>query len=73
MDLIDGNEIATEIVRELKEKVSTFEERPCVCFVRVGNDPASVSYVNKKKRLLQKSVSKVDYWFFLKIFLKTIF
>jgi methylenetetrahydrofolate dehydrogenase (NADP+)/methenyltetrahydrofolate cyclohydrolase len=49
MDLIKGNEIAKNIIEELKEEVSSFQnKRPCVVFFRVGEDPASISYVSKK-------------------------
>ncbi len=51
MELIDGNEIASAIVDELTELVSSFgDNKPCVAFVRVGEDPASVSYVRKKEK-----------------------
>lgn len=51
MELIDGNEIASAIVEELTELVSGFgKNKPCVAFVRVGEDPASVSYVRKKEK-----------------------
>lgn len=51
MDLIDGNQIAAAIVAELKAEVATFSGRkPCLALVRVGEDPASVSYVKKKEK-----------------------
>jgi methylenetetrahydrofolate dehydrogenase (NADP+) / methenyltetrahydrofolate cyclohydrolase len=51
MDLIDGNQIATAIIAELKAEVATFTGRkPCIALVRVGEDPASVSYVKKKEK-----------------------
>jgi methylenetetrahydrofolate dehydrogenase (NADP+)/methenyltetrahydrofolate cyclohydrolase len=49
MELIDGNKIAAEIVAELKAEVAAIGGRkPCIALVRVGDDPASVSYVRKK-------------------------
>ena len=55
MELIDGNEIASAIVEELTALVSTYgESKPCVAFVRVGEDPASVSYVRKKEKTAGK-------------------
>jgi methylenetetrahydrofolate dehydrogenase (NADP+) / methenyltetrahydrofolate cyclohydrolase len=49
MEVIDGNRIAAEIIAELKAEVSaTSGRRPCLALVRVGDDPASVSYVRKK-------------------------
>jgi methylenetetrahydrofolate dehydrogenase (NADP+)/methenyltetrahydrofolate cyclohydrolase len=51
MDLIDGNKIAEAIVAELKAEVATIAGRkPCIALVRVGDDPASVSYVRKKEK-----------------------
>ena len=51
MQLIDGNAIAAEIIAELKTEVATFTGRqPCIALVRVGEDPASVSYVKKKEK-----------------------
>ena len=51
MHLIDGNQIATSLIAELKAEVATFPGRkPCLTLVRVGDDPASVSYVKKKEK-----------------------
>lgn len=51
MHLIDGNQIAAAIVAELKAEVAGFSGRkPCLALVRVGDDPASVSYVKKKEK-----------------------
>jgi len=55
MELIDGNEIASVIIEELTSLVATFKgHKPCVAFVRVGEDPASVSYVRKKEKTAAK-------------------
>jgi methylenetetrahydrofolate dehydrogenase (NADP+) / methenyltetrahydrofolate cyclohydrolase len=51
MELIDGNKIAETIVAELKAEVAAIKGRkPCIALVRVGDDPASVSYVRKKEK-----------------------
>jgi methylenetetrahydrofolate dehydrogenase (NADP+)/methenyltetrahydrofolate cyclohydrolase len=51
MELIDGNKIASTIVAELKAEVAGLSGRkPCIALVRVGDDPASVSYVTKKEK-----------------------
>jgi methylenetetrahydrofolate dehydrogenase (NADP+)/methenyltetrahydrofolate cyclohydrolase len=51
MDLIDGNQVAATIIAELKAEVSALSGRkPCIALVRVGEDPASVSYVKKKEK-----------------------
>ncbi len=50
MELIDGNQIAASIIAELRAEVSALAGRkPCLALVRVGEDPASVSYVKKKQ------------------------
>lgn len=51
MELIDGNQIAAAIIAELKAEVAALPGRkPCIALVRVGEDPASVSYVKKKEK-----------------------
>ncbi len=51
MPLIDGNQIAAAIIAELKTEVAAIAGRkPCIALVRVGEDPASVSYVKKKEK-----------------------
>ena len=51
MELIDGNQIAAVIIAELKAEVAAISGRkPCIALVRVGEDPASVSYVKKKEK-----------------------
>jgi methylenetetrahydrofolate dehydrogenase (NADP+)/methenyltetrahydrofolate cyclohydrolase len=48
--IIDGNQIASEIILELTAEVAALSQPPCVAFVRVGDDPASISYVTKKQK-----------------------
>ncbi len=51
MELIDGNRIAADIIAELKAEVAALPgRRPCLTLVRVGEDPASVSYVKRKEK-----------------------
>src|SRR4051812_34049059 len=55
MELIDGNRIAADIAAELKQKVAGLPGRkPCIALVRVGEDPASVSYVRKKEKTAEE-------------------
>lgn len=52
MQLIDGNAISAAILAELKAEIALLQApAPAVTFVRVGDDPASVFYVNKKHRV----------------------
>ena len=51
MELIDGTRIAAEIIAELKAEVAALPGRkPCLALVRVGDDPASISYVRQKEK-----------------------
>jgi methylenetetrahydrofolate dehydrogenase (NADP+)/methenyltetrahydrofolate cyclohydrolase len=69
MDLINGNEIAKIIIEELKTRVKNFTDgKPCVTFIRVGEDPASVSYVRKK----EKTAESIGIESRLKVFPKDI-
>ncbi len=56
MTVIDGNAIAGQLIEELRSEVSAMPEnaRPCIHLVRVGEDPASVSYVKKKQETAAK-------------------
>ncbi len=53
-EIISGTQIAAEIREELKEQVKKLKEKkgvtPGLCMVRVGEDPASVSYVSAKTK-----------------------
>jgi methylenetetrahydrofolate dehydrogenase (NADP+)/methenyltetrahydrofolate cyclohydrolase len=47
--IIDGSAIAKEIQQEVKAQLSRMEGRkPCLAVVRVGDDPASKTYVSRK-------------------------
>jgi len=51
MELIDGNAIAESILAQIGAEVAKLPgRRPTVAFLRVGEDPASVSYVTKKQK-----------------------
>ena len=55
MKLIDGKRIASDIVGELTREVAAIDgAKPCIAFIRVGEDPASVSYVRGKNRTAEK-------------------
>lgn len=52
MEIIDGKTISEEILSEIREELKgNSEKKPCVAFIRVGEDPASISYVNKKQQV----------------------
>jgi len=59
--IISGNEVAKEIRAELKERVTKLKERgitPGLVMIRVGEDPASVSYVSGK----EKAAEEIGVW-----------
>jgi len=59
--IISGTEVAKEIRVELKEQVSKLKERgvtPGLVMIRVGEDPASVSYVSGK----EKTAEEIGVW-----------
>lgn len=66
MELIDGNNIARQVLAELKEKIESLAGKvtPHIVVIRVGDDPASVSYVNKK----QKTAAEIGMKSTLKLF-----
>lgn len=52
MKRINGEALSKKIIAELTTEVDFLKKgrrAPCVAFIRVGEDPASVSYVNKKQ------------------------
>jgi methylenetetrahydrofolate dehydrogenase (NADP+)/methenyltetrahydrofolate cyclohydrolase len=51
MEIIDGNQIAALVTADLKAEVARASGRPpCLALIRVGEDPASISYVRKKEK-----------------------
>jgi methylenetetrahydrofolate dehydrogenase (NADP+)/methenyltetrahydrofolate cyclohydrolase len=59
--IISGNEVAKEIRTELKERVTKLKEQgvtPGLVMIRVGEDPASVSYVSGK----EKAAEEIGVW-----------
>jgi methylenetetrahydrofolate dehydrogenase (NADP+)/methenyltetrahydrofolate cyclohydrolase len=55
MQIIDGNAIAEAIIQELTAQVNRLAgPKPVVAFIRVGEDPASVSYVRKKQKTAER-------------------
>lgn len=52
---LDGKRVAAELIEELNATVAALPYVPKLVFVRVGEDPASASYVRSKERLAQKA------------------
>ena len=59
--IISGSEVAKEIRAELTERVSKLKKQgvtPGLIMIRVGEDPASVSYVSGK----EKASEEIGIW-----------
>jgi methylenetetrahydrofolate dehydrogenase (NADP+) / methenyltetrahydrofolate cyclohydrolase len=50
--IIDGNKTAKEIKDRLKEKTAKLEKKPSLAVIIVGDNQASRTYVNHKKRIV---------------------
>ena len=48
-EVIDGQQIARSIRREVRRKVRKLKFTPGLAVVQVGHDPASTIYVNRKQ------------------------
>lgn len=49
-NIIDGKTISEEIILDIKRKVEKLEIKPGLAIILVGNNPASVIYVNLKEK-----------------------
>jgi len=59
--IISGTEVAKEIRAELKARVDTLKAKgvtPGLVIIRVGDDPASISYVTGK----EKAAEEIGVW-----------
>jgi methylenetetrahydrofolate dehydrogenase (NADP+)/methenyltetrahydrofolate cyclohydrolase len=50
MELLDGKKVAFELRQKIKEEVESFEKKPGLAVVIVGEDPASKVYVGMKHK-----------------------
>ncbi|MEK7572263.1 MAG: bifunctional 5,10-methylenetetrahydrofolate dehydrogenase/5,10-methenyltetrahydrofolate cyclohydrolase [Patescibacteria group bacterium] len=50
MQIIDGKKLRDEILSKIKTKVASLPFQPFFCDILIGNDPASVQYVQMKMR-----------------------
>lgn len=48
MNIIDGRKLRDEILKDIKEEVSSLSFVPVFCDILVGNDPVSLQYVRMK-------------------------
>lgn len=54
MHIIDGRKLSQEILLQVKSGVESLSFQPVFCDVLVGDDPASVQYVQMKKRMAEE-------------------
>ena len=52
--ILDGKKLRDKIIENLKAKVDTFEEKPTLVVILVGENPASQIYVRNKKKTAEK-------------------
>ena len=52
--ILDGKKLRDKIIENLKAQVDTFEEKPTLVVILVGENPASKIYVNNKKKMAEK-------------------
>ncbi len=52
--IIDGRKKAAEIEAELQREIASYDKKPSMAVVLVGDDPASLIYVNHKKKAAEK-------------------
>lgn len=53
MIILDGKKLKEKKLKELKDEVSTIEEKLNLTVIQVGNDPASCIYVEQKRKMAQ--------------------
>ena len=52
--ILDGKKLREKLLTELKLKVDSFNKKPTLVVILVGEDPASKIYVNNKKKTAEK-------------------
>ncbi len=52
--ILDGKKLRDKILADLEQKISTFECKPKLVVILVGDNPASQIYVNNKKKCAEK-------------------
>lgn len=52
MEIINGNLIAKTIIKDLKNQIAQITgPLPSITFIKIGDDPASIAYVNTKRKI----------------------
>ena len=58
--ILSGRPVRDEVVARLKSRAAALEPAPRLVFLRVGDDPASASYVRSKERLAGRAGVRSD-------------
>lgn len=60
--IIDGKEVSEKILNEIKNEIDTFEKKPCLAVILVGDNKASQTYVkNKEKKCEQVGITSITH------------
>ena len=52
--ILDGKALRDKILQDLKVKIDSYEVKPSLAVILVGDNPASQIYVNNKHKIAQK-------------------
>lgn len=52
--IIDGKRLATKLQTNIKKEIKTFKRKPTLAVILVGDNPASIIYVDHKKKCAQQ-------------------
>lgn len=62
-NIINGKQLAEDVLADLHQEVSNMENRPGLAAIMIGDDPASKLYVNNKKKACEKvGINFYDYY-----------
>jgi len=53
--IIDGKQVASKIIKEIKDKISSLQTKPSISVILVGNNLASQTYVKMKKKACENT------------------
>ncbi len=54
MILLDGKKVSERVLEDVKERVEHLDKKPFLNVILVGNNPASIIYVNNKRKAAEK-------------------
>lgn len=51
--ILDGKKLKEKILEDLKQEVSTLNEKPMLCVIQIGDDTPSNIYINQKRKMCE--------------------